>query len=323
MSFLRKTLLAPLALAYAAVLAVDRAVRLRPSRGAGPRTPLVVIGALRAGGAGKTPVTIALARHLAAQGRKVGILAYRLRGRGAPAAMEVRAHDDWRASSDEAVMTARALEGTGARVFATRHRAAARAALDRDGGFDVLLADDGLMDARIGNDRVFRIVIARPDERPGPFDRLPAGPYRLTARALRGADAVLRPLGTADGPDAASAGAWFLRESVPETAADAGQAYWLLCGLGDPEAFRRDLDAAGLRVAGTSAGPDHGLPDLRRARRAAARAGVDRFLCSEKDRIKLEHHPDRPAALFRVGERVTLSDGFLRAVEGFLDRASS
>ena len=59
-----------------------------------------LVGSLRAGGAGKTPVTEALARHYAGRGLRVGVLAYRL-GPGrkdAPDAdlQEVFPDSDWR-----------------------------------------------------------------------------------------------------------------------------------------------------------------------------------------------------------------------------------
>jgi tetraacyldisaccharide-1-P 4'-kinase len=98
------------------------------------------------------------------------------------------------------------------------------------------------------------------------------------------------------------------------------RSYWVLCGLGDPSAFARALRAAGARIAGCSAGPDHGLPDLKRAREDARRAGVDRFLCSAKDWIKLEGRIGRPERLLRVGERVTFSTGALDSVRGLVSR---
>ncbi len=303
-SLLRRALLAPLALAYAAGAGLHRALWLRPrypDRAGWP--PLIVIGSLRAGGAGKTAVTLELARRLRGEGLRVGILAYRLHGRrgtgggggegtGAPVPdlAEVFPDSDWRTCSDEAVLLARA---GGARVFVTRDRERAWRALGRAGGFDILLSDDGIMDGRLQG--AFRMILAGADESPGWTSLLPAGPYRLTASSLARADFVLRP-----GKD-------FTRRPLLPAEWAPDRSYWMLCGLGNPAAFARALEGAGVRLAGYSAGPDHGLPDPARAARKAARAGVDAFLCSEKDWIKLETLPDRPPRLFRVGEAVTLA----------------
>src|SRR5690554_4973600 len=75
-SRVRKALLAPATLLYAIGSALHRAWPRPPHEA--PALPLIVIGSLRAGGAGKTPVTLALARHLSAQGFRTGILAYAL-----------------------------------------------------------------------------------------------------------------------------------------------------------------------------------------------------------------------------------------------------
>jgi tetraacyldisaccharide 4'-kinase len=294
----RKALLAPLSLAYAAAAAAHRALRLRPRRAdrAG-LPPLIVIGSLRAGGAGKTAVTLALARALREDGLKVGILAYAIHGAGRGAAREIAPDSDWRDSSDEAVLLAR--DGN-ARVFATRDRENAWEDLGRAGEFDVLLSDDGLMDARLRG--AHRLALVRPGESPGWTDLLPAGPYRLPVSFLRQVDRVLR-----EGKD-------FVRKAVLPPEWEPEKSYWALCGLGDPEAFTRATQEAGARVAGCTAGPDHGVPDLERALREAASAGLDSFLCSEKDWIKLEGNPRRPPRLLRVGDRVALSDEFLAAM---------
>jgi tetraacyldisaccharide 4'-kinase len=324
-SVLRRLALAPAALTYAVGTRLHRVWMLwnwRRERGttAAQQLPLIVIGSLRAGGAGKTPVTRELARYLDAKGLRVGVLAYSIHGRDTAACSEIFPDSDWRASSDEAVFLARELADTGARVFAVRHRARAREALARGGTFDVLVSDDGLMDPRLEStggafQNTFRVALARPDENPGWMDLLPAGPYRLTARALRGMDRVLR-----EGQD-------YAREPVPlphtATAWNAEEPHWVLCGLGSPPGLLRSLKDSGIRIAGISAGPDHGLPNPGRARRKAARVGVERFLCTEKDWIKLESHPARPPLLFRIGERVTLSPDFLGAVERFLTAPTS
>ncbi|HEX2612244.1 MAG TPA: tetraacyldisaccharide 4'-kinase [Fibrobacteria bacterium] len=295
----RKALLAPLSLTYGAVTAAHRALWLRPRlRDRAGLPPLIVIGSLRAGGAGKTAVTLALARALREDGLKVGILAYGIHGnRSGTVAHEVAPDSDWRDSSDEAVLLAR--EGR-SRVFATRDREKAWKLLGRTGEFDILLSDDGLMDTRLRG--AYRIALVRPGENPGWTDLLPAGPYRLAASFLRQIDHVL------------PAGEDFIRKPVLSPEWEPEKAYWALCGLGNPEAFVQAAREAGARIVGWSAGPDHGLPNLERALRQAARAGVDRFLCSEKDWIKLEGDPHRPQHLLRVGERVILAAKFMEAM---------
>src|SRR4051812_44100748 len=68
-SFLRKSL-APLSLIYAGFSALHAHVFLRPGpRNGPPLLPFIVIGALRAGGSGKTAVTLELARRLSNRGR--------------------------------------------------------------------------------------------------------------------------------------------------------------------------------------------------------------------------------------------------------------
>ncbi len=313
-SRLRRTLLAPAAALYGAGSYLHRTLWLRPRlRNHGHLAPLVVIGSLRAGGAGKTPVARELARHLGAQGLRVGVLAYAIRFRETAAQItftEIFPDSDWRDSSDEAVLLARGLPQ--ARVFVTRDREATWEALSRTGGFDVLVSDDGLMDPRLHGS--FRTMLVRPGERPVWRDLLPAGPYRLTAAALGAMDQVL------------CEGTGFVRAPRAPTGWTAEKTGWIVGGLGNPDHFLKAVKSAGMHIAGSTFGPDHGLPDLAdlaKARRAGARAGVTEFWCSEKDAIKLENHPEKPENLLVVGEDVTLSPEFLTAVRAFLARATS
>jgi tetraacyldisaccharide 4'-kinase len=297
--FWRRLLLAPLAGAYAAGTALHRTLWLRPLRPA-PALPLIVIGSLRAGGAGKTSVAGELARWYRAQGKRVGILVYRLGG-GAEET-EVFFDSDWRASSDEALLLARQ---TDARVFATRDRAATWKRLADGGGFDVLISDDGLMDARLAG--AFRIVLVRPEETPGWRDLMPAGPYHLTTSFLRKADLLL--VGPTKEPTPAGTFTFDRRPVLPDDL-DKSQAYWVLTGLGNPGALCEDLERAGVRVAGLTAGADHGLPDLARARRGARAAGAAGFLFTAKDAIKLAGRLREVESAFIAGERVSFSSGF-------------
>jgi tetraacyldisaccharide-1-P 4'-kinase len=306
---LRRFFLAPLALGYAAATRLHGAwlagkgLKSRGGPRARPALPLIVVGSLRAGGAGKTAAVMELARRLGGRGLRVGIVAYRIGkgiGAGREKILEVGPETDWRRASDEAVMLAR--DGA-ARVFVTRDRAAAWRLLDATGAFDVLLSDDGLMDPRL--EGACRVVLAAAGEAPTWRDLLPAGPFRLTASALRRADLVLR-----GPPD-------FRRALIPPPGFDFTKKYWALAGLGNPAAFRRSLEGAGIDVAGLTAGPDHGVPDLARARRDAARAGAQGFVYTAKDGVKL-------AGLgTEIGESVTFSAAFLSALDAFLAPPSS
>jgi tetraacyldisaccharide 4'-kinase len=317
----RRLLLAPASALYCAGSMLHRLILSRRRTGDHAHLPpLFVIGSLRAGGAGKTPVARELARHLSAKGLRVGVLAYALNVRVSGACKEVFPDTDWRTASDEAVLRARGLESdfppARARVFVTRDRERAWQSLARTGAFDVLVSDDGLSDPRLRG--AFRVCIgvaltAGEDRqgRPRWTDLLPAGPYRLTAAVLDGMDAVLQE------------GAGFTRETIPPENWNPQRPGWLLCGMGNPEAFLQSLKNAGIRVVGSSAGPDHGLPGVPCAVKRARQEGVDAFLCSEKDAVKLESHPQGPPKLFRVGERVTLSSEFLASVDAFIDRSTS
>jgi tetraacyldisaccharide-1-P 4'-kinase len=295
---LRKILLAPLALLYAAGSALHRRVRLRP-RFPHPGLPLIVIGSLRAGGAGKTAVTLELARRLTARGKRVGILVYRIRG---SEDLEIHPASNWRESSDEAVLLARE---SGARVFATRNRPAAWKRLDLTGEFDVLLADDGLMDTRLAGG--FKAILVRPGENPGLTDLLPAGPYHLTSAALKDMDYILP----------------FSREIVLPDNFDFAKSWWILSGMGNPAAFRADLERRGVKVAGLSSGPNHGLPAPEKARRKARRAGASGFLFTAKDGVKLATAPGAGDKGIEIGERIPLPPAFLSALDAFLAPPSS
>ncbi|MDB6002639.1 MAG: tetraacyldisaccharide 4-kinase, partial [Rhizobacter sp.] len=174
---LARTLL-PLSLVYRALLDLDRArqhrKRLAREATSTPlRAPVVVIGNLVAGGAGKTPTVIATTRLLREHGFTPGIVS-RGHGRSDPDTMfEVTANSDPRQAGDEPLLLRLR---TMAPLVVGRDRNAACAELLRlHPEVDVIVSDDGLQHHALRPDVA---VIVFDDRGAGNGWLLPAGPLR-------------------------------------------------------------------------------------------------------------------------------------------------
>lgn len=258
--------------------------------------PVIVVGNVVAGGAGKTPLVIALVAHLQRRGLPVGVVS---RGYGRKAThsgqdgLEVRADTPVRLAGDEPVLIRQL---TGVPVFVAARRAVAvRALLAAYPETAVVVCDDGLQHHALARD----IEIAVFDDRGlGNGWLLPAGPLR-EPWPLAGERAAL-VLHTGQQP--AFAGFTSGRRLADHAVAADGSQVALaslrgrpvaaLAGIASPEAFFGMLRASGLTLASTLPLPDHHdfPPDA-----LAAFAGQT-VLCTQKDAVKLFALP-RPATL--------------------------
>ena len=134
--------------------------------------PLLVVGNLVAGGAGKTPTVIALVGLLRQQGWTPGVIS-RGHGRRGRGVMTVQRSSNAAEVGDEPLLIHLR---TGAPVAVGADRAAAaRALCAAHPALDILLADDGLQHHRLQHDMAVLVF----DERgAGNGLRLPAGPLR-------------------------------------------------------------------------------------------------------------------------------------------------
>ncbi len=273
--------LTPLALAYRAVMAVRRDIYKRGWR---PSTQVdatvIVVGNVVAGGAGKTPVVLALVRHLRGRGLAVGVIS-RGYGRRGSEVREVFPTSDVRDVGDEPAMLQRA---TGVPVFVGRKRVdAALALMAAHPEIDVILSDDGLQ--HLALDRDLEICVF--DNRGlGNGRLLPAGPLREPWP--RRCDLVLHT-----GGKPAFEG-YSARRALAEHAVRAdgtrvalaslvGQPVGAVAAIATPEAFFDLLSARGLWLERVIALPDHAdFKDWKRP--DASRAPL---LCTEKDAVKL------------------------------------
>ncbi|MFU8896350.1 MAG: tetraacyldisaccharide 4'-kinase [Gammaproteobacteria bacterium] len=150
-----------------------------------PGRPVIVVGNLTVGGAGKTPLVIWLVQLLAAQGRVPAVISRGYGGLEPRRPHRVGPDEDPAVSGDEPLLIART---TGCPVWVCRDRlAAARAAVAA--GADIVVADDGLQHYRLRRD--LEIIVIDGQRGLGNGRCLPAGPLREPAARLAQADVVV------------------------------------------------------------------------------------------------------------------------------------
>lgn len=291
-------LLWPLSLAYGALVALRRGLYraglLRTER---LPVPVVVVGNVVAGGAGKTPVTLALLEHLRARGWHPGVVS-RGHGRRTRDCREARPGSEARDVGDEPLLIARRGK---APVFVARRRAqAARALLAAHPDTDILVCDDGLQHLALARDLELCVFN---EEGAGNGWLLPAGPLRepwprpVDALLYRGS----RP------PGGGAAAFAVARTLAPEAVDAAGQRTALaalrgeplhaLAAIARPEDFFALLHHAGLQPQHQEALPDH--YDFDGWKRPPDKRW--RLICTEKDAVKLwPRHPDALAAVLQL-----------------------
>lgn len=244
--------------------------------------PVVVVGNVVAGGAGKTPVTLAIVAHLQAQGWRPGVIS---RGHGR------RTHDTRQVDNDshpadvgDEPLLIR--QKTHVPVWVARLRAdAGMALLQAHPETDILVCDDGLQHWALARD----VDICVMDDRGiGNGWLLPAGPLREPWP--KPVDFLLHT-GTNKIP-----GGFQAHRQLADWAVDAqgrrvalnsllDQPVDALAGLARPEGFFRLLRDKGLNLHETLPLPDH-FDFEAWTRRALTRP----LLCTEKDAVKLWRH---------------------------------
>ena len=264
------------------------AMRRMARAGARMTAPVVTIGNFVAGGAGKTPAAIALARLLIARGETPAFLS---RGYGGATAAPVRVIDQSAAQvGDEPILLARV-----APTFVGRDRAAAAALAIDSARPSVLVLDDGLQSRRVEPDVALAIV----DGETGLGNGLciPAGPLRAPLAAqLRHVDAVIvvgaGAAGDRFGDEARRAKIPVFRARLdPDESARKffGRKVVAFAGIARPEKFFATLDSLGAAVVDRRAFADHNRYSERdiAALQACARARNAALVTTEKDFVRL------------------------------------
>ncbi len=294
-------LLRPLALLYGVMLGL----RSLFARAGLPRSerlpvPVIVVGNLVAGGAGKTPAVMAVVELLRRQGWTAGIVS-RGYGRDGGAPQPVTRETPASQCGDEPLLLHLR---TGAAVWVGSDRpAAARGLLRQRADVDILVSDDGLQHLRLARDAQLIVF----DERgAGNGLLLPAGPLR--ERMPR--DVPPRSVVLYNAPSASTAwpgslarrslsgvvslAAWWAGEAPSRAAlaALAGRPLLAVAGLARPGRFFAMLRDQGLQI------DELALPDHHAFATLPWPAQTPEVILTEKDAVKLP--PGTPLGSTRV-----------------------
>lgn len=283
--------LLPLAFLFGAVTALRRALyRIGWLRSDAMPVPVIVVGNLIAGGAGKTPTVLAVVSALRRSGRTPGVVSRGYGGSQDDLLEVTRSIDAARCGDEPLLLHLR----SGAPLVVGRDRvAAARLLLQRHPQVDAIVSDDGLQHLALARDA--QVIVF--DER-GAGNRwlLPAGPLRESLpRTLPARSLVVYNAATPSTPlpgtlaHRALAGVveldkWWRGEPGSMEALVALRSRPLLAaaGLAQPERFFAMLRGHGLAITPLP------LPDHHDYAALPWPADTPDVVLTEKDAIKLE-----------------------------------
>ncbi len=310
-------LLRPLSWLYA-LLAAWASARARRHAVAAP-VPVVVVGNLIVGGAGKTPTVMALVQALQEAGWHPGVVSRGHAGLAAARRVASAVQPDSSAADvgDEPLLMRRR---TGVPVWVGRRRAAvAQALCAAHPQVDVLVSDDGLQHHALRRD----VEVLVFDERgAGNGLRLPAGPLREPLPQALAACQML--LYNAPQPSTAlpgwlaqrSAGAavplasWLAgtRDGALALPALQGRPLLAAAGIASPQRFFGMLEAAGLQISRLP------LPDHHTYTALPWPSTTHDVLTTEKDAVKLQGAALGATRVWVVGLDFVLPSSFTQDV---------
>jgi len=277
--------------------------------------PVIVVGNVITGGAGKTPLVMALVEHFKRQGLHVGVVS-RGYGRQGTNCLEVLENTPISQSGDEPALMLRA---QAAPVFiASRRIEAVRALLCKYPAIQVIVSDDGLQHHALARD----IEITVFDDRGiGNGWLLPAGPLRQPYQVNQPRQGLVLHTGRTP-----AFKGYISTRRLAEFALTAegrqvalsslkGQTLTALAGIASPENFFAMLRTNGLQLQHTIALPDH----FDFSNYAWPVSNDTPVLCTEKDAVKLFNLPQfRGCWVLAVPLEFLPEPAFFAAVDALL-----
>ena len=252
--------------------------------------PVISVGSISAGGAGKTPFVIFLGEFLKAHGVRFDVLS-RGYGRQSRGVRVVEASGSPAEYGDEPLLITRRL---GCPVIVGENRFEAGVLAEKQFGAQLHLLDDGFQHRALARD--LNVVLVTADDLADTL--LPFGRLREPVRALERADVIV----LAEGVDGARVPAnpkrvWRVRRGI--RLRGSSQAPVVFCGIARPKRFFDQLEAIGVRAVARRAYSDHHAytrDDVEALLELARGHKADGFLTTEKDAVNLGE------GLYRLGD---------------------
>jgi tetraacyldisaccharide 4'-kinase len=264
--------------------------------------PVVSVGNLSVGGAGKTPFILVLGQLLKARGVKFDILS-RGYGRKTRGIAHVDPAGSPRDFGDEPLLLARRLE---APVIVGEDRYEAGQFAEKRFGPQLHLLDDGFQHRALARD--FDIVLVTPEDA---RDRLlPAGRLREPLTSLARADAVVTSSGAS--PESFPLNGklvWRVRRGIVLTNVPARPV--VFCGIARPQNFLLQLRTAGIEPGAQALFRDHHTyteQDIRDLLKLRQQSEAEGFVTTEKDAINLGGFLDALQPLSVIPVKMELTD---------------
>ncbi len=148
--------------------------------------PVIVVGNITAGGTGKTPVCLALAKYFTAQGKRVAFVSRGYGGNASQYPLLVNAGSNPAEAGDEAVLLARQ---SGCAVVVDPNRVRAVQFAQQQLQAQLIISDDGLQHYALA--RTIEIAVIDGARGLGNGLLLPAGPLREPAERLQTVDYIV------------------------------------------------------------------------------------------------------------------------------------
>ena len=335
-------LLWPLSVVFGQLLRLRKLIHeLDPTGKKTARVPIIIVGNIRVGGTGKTPIVISLAERLSVLGWHPGIIS---RGYGADtqtAPMLVTSDSDPTLVGDEPVLIAKRTDNQFPLYVYPKRKQSIAALLDAHPQVDVIISDDGLQHtglvrwpAREGGRDVEFVV--RDQRGEGNGFLLPAGPLREPSTRERDATLIMGSAASLT----AKADEYFLGRRAFTLRPHFGRPYQLInpqayktlddmnvaysgksgrtritavAAIGNPKRFFGDLEKHGLKIKGIGL-PDHSsfTADF------FEKIDADCILITEKDAVKCKAIHD--ARIWVVPMHLNIPEALLEWLQTILHR---